>query len=466
MSKKKHERREFLKYTLAASAASISAVACAGKHAPSGRDAQDLAAPAVNILTDASVHSNKSELVAYMRGLKIIDAHEHTLPEHRRLEKPADVLKLLGTYCRNDFISAGRKSDIDYANADIPLEKRWESIAPHLDQIKELSHYRATKIALKDFYGVEDLNETNYREVSERINADNTPGLYHRIFRDRCGIKVCLVQPIVSRGHLDDLEPSDLLKPVFAGYAAWRPHVPPFREELEQKYDVKITDLDLYLETLTQFLKDLKRQGTVAVKTYATHWTLTRPDMKAARGDFLKVLKGQPTTKLLEETIRDHVFGLAVQWDWPVSVHGGGAYFDFRKFDPRIFIDVITRYPDNQFDLFHLGLPFPRQFTFIAKQFPNVNLNLTWCCLLSESLGRQSINEIIDSVPINKVTAFGGDYYDDVENVYGHLEITREVLAEALTERIARGRIDLDGARRIAQLWFHDNPATFYRLNV
>ena len=137
---------------------------------------------------------------------------------------------------------------------------------------------------------------------------------------------------------------------------------------------------------------------------------------------------------------------------------------DFRTFDPRTVIEVVIEYPETRFDLFHLGFPFARQFIFIAKQYPNVTLNLCWCVLLSESITRQSINEILDTVPVNKVIAFGGDYYMDVENVYGHLHMAREVLAEALSERIARGRIDLEDAKNVIKLWFYDNPANIYRL--
>jgi hypothetical protein len=83
---------------------------------------------------------------------------------------------------------------------------------------------------------------------------------------------------------------------------------------------------------------------------------------------------------------------------------------------------------------------------------------------LSEWITRQSINEILDMVPVNKVIAFGSDARENIEVVYGYLVMMREVLAEALSERIHHGRINLEDARYIANLWFDHNPKHIYRL--
>ena len=115
--------------------------------------------------------------------------------------------------------------------------------------------------------------------------------------------------------------------------------------------------------------------------------------------------------------------------------------------------------------IYHLGIPEVRSAIQIVKNFPNAYLNLCWCYVLSQDITRRTINEILDCVPVNRVCAFGGDYVFGVENVYGHLVMARETFAEALAERIGRGHIDMEGARHVAQRWFHDNPAKLYRLN-
>ena len=108
--------------------------------------------------------------------------------------------------------------------------------------------------------------------------------------------------------------------------------------------------------------------------------------------------------------------------------------------------------------------PFIRDCFWIAKNFPNAHLDLCWCYVLSEEITRRAINEMLDVVPVNKVFGFGGDYVWAVENVYGHLVMARECVAEALSERIARGRLDVSGAEEIARMWLDQNPSAFYGL--
>ena len=65
---------------------------------------------------------------------------------------------------------------------------------------------------------------------------------------------------------------------------------------------------------------------------------------------------------------------------------------------------------------------------------------------------------------MNKVFGFGADCCWSIENVYGHLVMARQTIAEAMAERIARGQLDLEGAQHIIRLWLYENPRAFYGL--
>ncbi len=65
-------------------------------------------------------------------------------------------------------------------------------------------------------------------------------------------------------------------------------------------------------------------------------------------------------------------------------------------------------------------------------------------------------------LPINRVIAWGGDYWWAVENVYGVVMKTREILAEVLASRIARGDFNEARALEIARRWMHDNAREIY----
>ena len=408
----------------------------------------------------------KQTLIDHMQGLEIIDSHEHLHPESMRLDRQVDVLTLVSLYAWYDIMSAGLPTD-DISTAiganylldtSVPLEERWDRVSPYLQQIKHGSYYRPTAIALKDIYGIDDLNESTYRRASELIASVNTKGLYRQILRDRCGIKTCLVQ----NGRIQDQDPPELFTPLFSWLLTYRFENTTFIESLGKYNGVQITDLDTYFELFRKHLEDARKKGAVGYKISANKHV--EPDMDAARTAFKALLKGEPAAPVLQSTTLDFVLRLAAEWDWPVAVHCG-IWHDYRTVDPKNIIDTVIKHPKVRFDLYHLGMPFVRDCIFIAKNFPNAYLNLCWCYAISQEMTRRAINEILDTVPINKIFGFGADYIWAVENVYGHLVMARETIAEALSERIAGGRLNIDCAKHITNLWLHDNPARFYNLD-
>jgi hypothetical protein len=416
---------------------------------------------------------HRESLLEYMQGLDVYDCHTHIRPEAWRLKWPVDAMTLIATYPIIDAISSQGpvlKNDSGeylnhqyFTNAKIPLEERWKHFEPLLENARFGSFFRASKIALREIYGFDELNSRNVHEVSNRIRESNQPGFYHEILSRRCRIKKSLVQ--CSGTHMDDLAPRPLLTPIYSGPTCYKHNFSPFVETLNKKYEIRITRLDEYLEALSRHLREKKDQGTVGLKVYSwDKWLYLNPDPAGAEREFAEMLAGAPGQPLLEATVKDHLFRLAAEMDWTISMHGGGSYMDFRLYEPRRIIDVITRHPDTRFDIFHLGIPFTSEIVGLAKQYPNTTLNLNWAYALSESITRSAIHEIIETVPVNKVIAYGSDVMEDIEAAYGHLVMTREVIAEALAERIERGRLDMEGARRIAKLWFHDNPERIYGL--
>ncbi len=69
------------------------------------------------------------------------------------------------------------------------MEERWRIFKPYYNASKHTNYFRATRIALKEFYGAEDLTDENYLEASKRVKEANKPGLYRRILREKCHIK-------------------------------------------------------------------------------------------------------------------------------------------------------------------------------------------------------------------------------------------------------------------------------------
>ncbi len=405
--------------------------------------------------------STEEKLMQEMWQMEIVDAHEHLPPEHVRTDATVDALTLFSHYTRTDLITAGMQAQ-DYdrmLNPEIPLEERWQIFRPHLDNIRYGSYARPAFIAAKEFYGFDDISDETYRPLSERMQYENTPGIYQRILRQKCHIRVALTQ--AGRTDYDD----DLLVPLMPldtyGMVA-------SREDIEKKatrFNMEVRSLEDYLAVAREGVAQLKTEGSVGLKT------ASRPNAavnrQAAEEIFESILAGEQggNTQPLRDFLMHEMFEIAADLDMVVAVHTG-MWGDFRTLDPKHFIPIFPQHPRTRFDVYHMGMPWVRETGVIGKNFPNVWLNICWCHIISQKMTCSALDEYIDMVPMNKIIGFGGDYGRPVEKVYGHLLMAIEDIAAVLGGRIDRGLMGFDEAVSIANKWLYENPKELYKLNI
>lgn len=346
-------------------------------------------------------------------------------------------------------------------NPEIPLEERWKTFEPYLPQIRHGSYARPAFIAAREFYGEDDITPHNFRKLSERIQAANTPGIYQRILGDKCRIKVSLTQC----GHTN-LQDDPLLVPLM-NYQLLT--VVQSREEIDQRAEAvgrTANSLADYVEVMRDQMARWKTEGCVGLKT--TAWVISNPHQEAAAAAFRQIREGRKSEHLTL-TLRDYLLELLVEMaadqGWTVAMHAG-MWHDFRDMDAQNAIPFFQRHPNVTFDLYHMSMPNVRPCAVIAKNFANVNLNFCWTHIISQRMTCSALDEVIDLVPVSKISGFGGDYNRPVEKVYGHLVMAREDIAAVLGRRVDEGFFDLDEALRLARLWFHDNPKRIYKLNA
>lgn len=404
-------------------------------------------------------------LLEAMEGMEIVDAHEHLPPEHVRTSTKVDALTLFSHYTRTDLITAGmRPEDYDKAiDSQGPLDERWKLFKPHLENIRYGSYARPAFIAAKEFYGFDDISDSNYRELSERMQSQNTQGIYHRILREKCKIRVALTQ--AGRTDYD----GDLLVPLMPmdTYMGVRS-----QEDISKRADnlgMKVTTLDDYMELAKKGVIKWKSEGVVGLKMAST--PNNPPDRKAAEEVFSKIMaSADPKANLdtgnrLRDFLMNYMIDVVGELDMVVAIHSG-MWGDFRVLDSQHVIPVIPRHPNTRFDLYHLSMPSVRNTIVIGKNYPNVWLNLCWCHIISQKMTCSGLDECIDMVPMNKIIGFGGDYSRPVEKVYGHLLMAREDIATVLGQRVDRGLMERDEAVAIAKKWLWDNPKKLYKLKI
>lgn len=202
--------------------------------------------------------------------------------------------------------------------------------------------------------------------------------------------------------------------------------------------------IDDCLENQKKYLKVIRKEGAVGVKFSTTNLKLNleeKPDRKKAEQNFNYLKKGKikslPWPNDLHYYLLDKEISFASGADFVLSVHTGYCK-DFRELYPLNLIPFIMRYPEANFDVYHLGYPWIRETIMLAKGFSNVYINFCWIHLISQKAATEALDEVIETIPVNKVIGFGGDYATSIENIYGHLEMAKDNLAEAISRKIGQ----------------------------
>lgn len=409
----------------------------------------------------------REKLIEAMAQFEIIDAHEHLGPEEDRVATEVDVFTLFSHYMRGDLAAAGMGAEVYQSLSDqsIPLERRWAIFAPYWERIRWGSYAKAALLAVRRFYGFEDINEQTYIPLTEAMRTANKPGIYERVLGEACHIRTALTQP------LKPVPPVDLGTPRLTSVMR-----DPLMSSVETRDDVfhppidpqaTIHSLDDYLDTLRRFVARVKAEGAVGLKMMS--YPCESPSREKALEAFESLRDGRvaslPMLNPLREYVTNEIIEFAGQQGLVIAVHAG-YWGDFRKLNPTHLIPLLFRYPKVRFDLYHLGYPYIREALMLGKQFPNVWLNFCWTHIISQRFATDALDEAIDLIPMNKILAFGGDYALPVEKVYGHLVMARENIASVLAKRVAQGQMTETQALDLAHKWFWENPNELYQLGL
>ncbi len=406
----------------------------------------------------------KQALYEQLCAMPTVDAHEHLYPEPMRVERKVDIFLLFHQYLLVDLESAGM--DPQAANAlgdeNVPLDRKWDSIAPYLDRVTTGSVAGPPLAALRKFFDAETLTKDNYVELSEKMQAHNQPGLYEKVLRGACNIDTVLNQNLT-------MWQTDLFRPIlfessFIGTGTRQS----LADALAADGAELPPDLAGYVEWMEALLARRKQEGMVGVKGYCMAY---KPGVAAeAAPAYERLIADQARegdANLVLRYLRDRMYEFCGQLDLVAVLHSGiwaGNWADIEVIRPTHVTALACAHRKTRFDLFHAASPQPADAGFLGRSLPNVYLNSCWSHLLSPRLTLQAWDMWLDMMPINRVMAWGGDYWWAVENVWGALDKVRQTLAELLARRIARGDFGEARALEIARRWMHDNAREVYGL--
>lgn len=417
--------------------------------------------------------------------LPIIDTHEHLADESQRVNYEKDVLSLfLRHYITTDLANAGLSpSTIEQLrDPSIPIEKRWSILEPFWQQVSHTAYAQALKIAVRDLYQIDRINRETIGEIAARVEEASKPGLYQHVFQ-KAGIELAVVDDLIGIYEPTasfetpiprPCDPPGLVKKVI--------HGSPLFDLCDQGQILHMEQLLQCgpIHTLQDWLDMVEavfaqHSGAAALKlphAYGMSLEVSKTTYHEAEQVFNRIL-GAPypsehldhvASRPLTDYLIHHAIRQAIKHNLPIQIHTGlleGSYNNLHNANPLHLIPLFMEYREARFVLFHGGYPWIREFIALGKMYPNVWLDLCWVWIISPQAGRTILHEAIETIPQNKLTAFGGDYIF-VEGSYGHSVIARQNIERVLTEKIAEGWFGVDEAMEYARSILHDNALALY----
>jgi hypothetical protein len=416
-----------------------------------------------------------------LAGIPLLDTHEHLRPEAERLASGGDVLEaFFSQYASTDLMTAGlSRRDLDFVRDPAqPVLDRWRVLAPYWEHTRYTAYSQSLRLAALDLYGVADITAETIEALAERLRGAMTPGLYRRVF-ERANIRLAVVQDIDPGPQPSPADPASHLRMVIKGaplaVIRSRPELDLVTTGMGRGPAHSLAD---WLEVCDSVFETSPQ--AVALKmahAYLCSLETGRPTFHDAEQVFNRIIQQRELfaadeslswdeARPLRDYLIHHVIRLAIRRELPIQVHTGlleNTYNDVRDSHPHGLIPILLEYREARFALFHGAYPWLREFVVLGKAFPNVWLDLSWLWIIAPGAGRALLHELIETIPANKVCAFGGDYVF-IEGTYGHSVLARRNIGRVLQEKIEEGWFNEDQALAHARAILHDNAAALYRV--
>lgn len=407
--------------------------------------------------------------------LTIIDSHEHLDAFERSREKDTDILQeYLRQYFRSDLISVGLDAaQMAFAtDSSQPLMARWKTVEPYWNLARNTGYGRALDAAVQGIYGAKRLDGSTIEGLNEAFLKTLQPGAnhYRRILKDMSRIEYS----VLDGGTDCDRE---FFRSAFRVDFLVSPRSWDEIEKAAADVGVPVCCLDDWLQVCAAHIENALSQGAVALKcalAYNRPLRFENAAYREAEDCFHAMLnaKARPRWeagavipgKAFEDYVMHFILRMANRRGLVLQLHTGlqeGNGNLISHADPALLTNLFVQYPRVKFDLFHIGYPYQHVLSALGKMFPNVYLNMCWAHVISPAASVSALGEWLDSVPVGKIIAFGGDYRM-VDLVYAHQRMARENVSRALAQKVWQGAFGLDEAKWMAQRMFYENPKTLY----
>ncbi len=420
--------------------------------------------------------SKMSSIHEEINKIRIIDGHEHIDPMEIRKKNKVDFFGLLH-YLDSDLITAGMKRGILSRDSKIGVEEKAKHFLTFYQKTKNTTYARTLKTAVHDLYGMDDWTVNGILSLNEKVlAATNDNEWYSKVLKEKSGIDLAFTLAYTTKVDFS------LFRPIMFLDYAFKLRTRKDIQVIERDSGEKVHTFKDYLSAVDALLNKFVNEGMIATKLGHAYWrTLksSKPTFSEAERLFNRLLSSfidepmsQQESVVLQDYLIHHIIQCSIKYDLPIQIHtghhetsvsGNGNIITNSKVTD--LVPLLAAYPDANFVLLHCGIPYHQEYLSIVKNYPNVYADFTWVYIISPTIAKQILHQMIEMVPQNKIFGFGGDY-NFVEGTYAHQKLARKIVGDVLTEKVQDDMLTEKEAVEFAGRVFRDNLIELYKLKV
>jgi len=434
------------------------------------------------LIKESNVYNN---LYEWISSLQIIDCHEHLPATEDKIDRSMDFLMASMHYVKEDLISSGMNPETLYEmvvrNKAVGILDKWKLIEPYWNLCRNTGYLKAVRKSAGILFGADDISADNIEELDKKFREYMAGDCYNDMLKKRCKIKKAIRNAVSEQNDEGTGDPEYFID----SYPLLKYIAPKSTGELQTIFSMvnnEITGFEDYLAAVKIDLEEKIQKGAYIFKlasAYIGPIDLGTYDKNTARMQFEKEIRrirvfmheipipaAFDNLKEFNDYMTHFVLRILNQHSCVLQVHTGiqaGNGNILKNTNATLLSDAFMTYRNIKFDIFHISYPYQNELVAMAKMFPNVFVNFAWTHIISPNASVETLLECYDTLPVNKILGFGGDYLY-VSNLIGNLTIARENIAKSLAIAVEDDRFDILEAKSIAFKILYDNPAQLYRI--
>ena len=411
---------------------------------------------------------------AYLDSIAAIDTHDHLWPFDKlpgfETTENGKGMNLAGLW-RNSYLT--RVKPVTPWTSGGKFADWWAKAKHDFDDVRSVTFYRYQAVAIKDLYGIDfdTITDDQARDLDRRIFRNYlTKDWLFEVVTQKANIELMFNDPYWARFDFRTDYPFGVLvlnvTTLTRGF-----HPSEFKNKDDDPYafakanglpdELALAD---YLAVLDRLFATAKEKGAVCLKTtlaYERALDFAKVPAERAAKHF-----GRPRAELTAAEVKEfedfvmwQLVALSAKHDLPFQIHTGDARI--QGSNPMLLVDLIDANPKTKFILFHGGYPWVGETGAIAMKYPTrVWVDSCWLPTISYTMAKRAFHEWLDVMPSDRIM-WGADC-NHAEGIYGATEFTRRCLAEVLAERVDRGELREDHAKRIGKQILRDNALALF----